>query len=188
MRHVSFKHLNRHAKNIAQKELVRVLADAALEWYGIDSSPIVQGLPSNVPRVAAHEAVVDSVFLADDGHLVHLEFQSTPEPDRYRFLGYASALATTHRAPVQVVVYLTGRTPPPRCSTHAVSGFRRSLSSSGRGTASRWRSGCTAWWTADRRGTVPACWASRTGPLCAIRGDAVGARDLGGQDGRRAAP
>lgn len=91
---------------------MRVLADAALEWHGIDSPPIVQVLPSNVPRVVAHEAVVDSVFLADDGHLVHLEFQSTPEPDLYRFLGYASALATTHRAPVQVVVvYLTGRPP-----------------------------------------------------------------------------
>jgi hypothetical protein len=29
---VRFERLNRHAKDIAQKELVRVLTDAALEW------------------------------------------------------------------------------------------------------------------------------------------------------------
>jgi hypothetical protein len=56
--------------------------------------------------------IADAVFRADDGRIVHLEFQSTPEPDLYRFRGYASALATTHRAPVQVVVvYLAGRAP-----------------------------------------------------------------------------
>jgi hypothetical protein len=47
--------LNRHAKVIAQKELVRVLADAAIDWYGIDSPPIVQVLPPNVPQILAHE-------------------------------------------------------------------------------------------------------------------------------------
>ncbi len=102
----------RHAKDIAQKELIRVLDDAAVEWYGIDSPPIGQVLAPNVPQVVAHESVADAVFQADDGRIVHLEFQSTPEPDLYRCLGYASALASGHRALVQVVVvYLSGRQP-----------------------------------------------------------------------------
>lgn len=50
---------------------------------------------------------MDRVFEPDNHTLMHLEFQSTREPNLYRFLGYAVALTLQYRQPVRtVVIYL----------------------------------------------------------------------------------
>ncbi len=53
------------------------------------------------------ERLLDRVFEPDNHTLMHLEFQSTREPNLYRFLGYAVALTLQYRQPVRtVVIYL----------------------------------------------------------------------------------
>lgn len=99
--------LPHNAKDIIQKVLAQVLQDTLIEWYGLDLPPIVSVLPPNLPTWTVHERLVDSVFLTEDGDLLHLEFQSTAIASLDRFAQYALALAVHHHRPVHtVVIYL----------------------------------------------------------------------------------
>jgi len=105
---------SRQGKDIVQKVLVQVLADAAPAWYGLAVPPITAALPTHLPQVSVRESVVDAVFRTADGSLLHFEFQSTREPTLYRFLDYAARLVVTYQAPVQVaVIYVTAVAHPP---------------------------------------------------------------------------
>lgn len=148
---------------------MRVLADAAIDWYGIDSPPIVQVLAPNVPQVVAHESVADAVFRADDGRIVHLEFQSTPEPDLYRFLGQTSALASS-RFTVEAVLCHSCNIPGRRSQRVRPGRSRRRPRCRAGRAWPRWR----WWWHSPR-------------PFCLLRGIQEGIRaglKAGREEGR----
>lgn len=63
------------------KSLTEIFANRVLDFYDINTAPIVRAEPANLPSITVQEKTMDFVFyLADDSYL-HLEFQSTQGPE-----------------------------------------------------------------------------------------------------------
>ena len=102
-------------KDIIFKSLTEIFANRVLDFYDINTAPIVRAEPANLPTITVQEKTMDFVFyLADDSYL-HLEFQSTKSPeDLKRFLEYDVALCRKNDKPVHTyVVYGAGITDAP---------------------------------------------------------------------------
>ncbi len=99
--------ISREAKDLVQKMIGDVFQSSLTEWYGLTGMRIIATRPSAVPLISIQERLLDQVFELDDHTLMHLEFQSTREPNLYRFFEYAATLTVHYRQPVRtVVVYL----------------------------------------------------------------------------------
>lgn len=99
-----------HHKDIIFKSLTEIFANRVLDFYDINTAPIVRVEPANLPTITVNEKTMDFVFyLADDSYL-HLEFQSTRGPDELeRFMEYDVALYRKHHKTIQTyVVYGAG--------------------------------------------------------------------------------
>ena len=99
-------------KDIIFKSLTEIFANRVLDFYDINTAPIVRAEPANLPTITVQEKTMDFVFyLADDSYL-HLEFQSTKSPeDLKRFLEYDVAFCRKNDKPVHTyVVYGAGIT------------------------------------------------------------------------------
>jgi len=104
-----------NSKDLLLKHLAQSLSGRALEWMGIDDVHIVSALPTEQPVLDMHGQFMDSAFLTDTGVLLHLEYQSSREPDLYRFLKYDAVLSETYKKPVRtVVLYTDGLEAPDR--------------------------------------------------------------------------
>ncbi|KLU59343.1 hypothetical protein CEB3_c43290 [Peptococcaceae bacterium CEB3] len=80
-------------KDILFKSLTEIFANRALNFYDINTAPIVRAEPANLPTIKVQQRTMDFVFyLADDSYL-HLEFQSSQGlKELGRFLEYDVAL------------------------------------------------------------------------------------------------
>ena len=109
--------LPRNAKDLVMRWLCDVLAGNSLRALGPTLPRTVARLSPDVIHVDLRHALPDVLFRAEDGSLVHLEFQMTSaRPDLRRFLGYdAVALARYADAPRVETVVLYG----PRIGTTA---------------------------------------------------------------------
>ena len=96
--------ISRQAKDVIQKLIVTVHRDAAIAWLGLDVPPVVDTLSPDIPVIEIHENLLETVFLTEDGCLLHLEFQTNPIASLDRFLAYATALGLRHHRPVRTVV------------------------------------------------------------------------------------
>lgn len=99
-----------HHKDIIFKSLTEIFADRVLNFYDINTAPIVRAEPANLPSITVQEKTMDFVFyLADDSYL-HLEFQSTQGPEELeRFLEYDIALFRKRKKMIHTyVVYGSG--------------------------------------------------------------------------------
>ena len=96
--------ISRQAKDVIQKLIVTIHRDAAIAWLGLDAPPIIDVLSPDLPVLEIHENLLESVFLTEDGSLLHLEFQTNPIPSLDRFLAYATALVLRHHRPIRTVV------------------------------------------------------------------------------------
>ena len=78
-----------HQKDIIFKSLTEIFANRVLDFYDINTAPIVRAEPANLPTITVQEKTMDFVFyLADDSYL-HMEFQSTQGPEELgRFMEY----------------------------------------------------------------------------------------------------
>lgn len=97
-------------KDIIFKSLTEIFADRVLNFYDINTAPIVRAEPANLPTIMVQEKTMDFVFyLADDSYL-HLEFQSTQGPEELeRFLEYDIALYRKRKKTIHTyVVYGSG--------------------------------------------------------------------------------
>lgn len=104
---ISYQH-----KDILFKSLTEIFANKALNFYDINTAPIVRAEPANLPTITVREKTMDFVFyLADDSYL-HLEFQSSQGPKELeRFLEYDVALYRKRRKQIYTyVVYAAGVT------------------------------------------------------------------------------
>ena len=111
---VSSQELPRNAKDRVQKVLAAALGEVLPQWYDPALPRVVSVLPAHVPLLHVQENLLDSVFLTEDGYILHLEFQSSVEPNLLRFAHYALALIQAHQRPVRtVVIYLGAVTTAP---------------------------------------------------------------------------
>jgi predicted transposase/invertase (TIGR01784 family) len=101
-----------HHKDIIFKSLTEIFSNRVLDFYDINTAPIVRAEPANLPTITVQEKTMDFVFyLADDSYL-HLEFQSTKGPEELeRFMEYDVALyRKRHKMIHTYVVYGAGIT------------------------------------------------------------------------------
>ncbi len=101
-----------HHKDIIFKSLTEIFANKALDFYDINTAPIIRAEPANLPTITVQEKTMDFVFyLADDSYL-HLEFQSTHGPEELeRFLEYDVALYRKRKKIIHTyIVYGAGIT------------------------------------------------------------------------------
>jgi len=99
-----------HHKDIIFKSLTEIFANRVLNFYDINTAPIMRVEPANLPTITVKEKAMDFAFyLADDSYL-HLEFQSTQGIEELeRFMEYDVALYRKHHKTIHTyVVYGAG--------------------------------------------------------------------------------
>lgn len=99
-------------KDIIFKSLTEIFANKVLDFYDINTAPIVRAEPANLPTITVQEKTMDFVFYLTDDSYLHLEFQSSKSPeDLKRFLEYDVALCRKNDKPVHTyVIYGAGIT------------------------------------------------------------------------------
>ncbi len=97
-------------KDIIFKSLTEVFANRVLNFYDINTAPIIRAEPANLPTITVQEKTMDFVFLLADDSYLHLEFQSTQGPEVLaRFLEYDVALYRKQKKTIHTyVVYGSG--------------------------------------------------------------------------------
>lgn len=77
-----------------------------LRRFGLAFADIVDGLPSELPILEVRNQQADLLFRLADESILHLEFQSTQEPEGLkRFFAYNLAVYLHYDQPVQTVVF-----------------------------------------------------------------------------------
>ncbi len=95
--------------DIIFKHLGRLLIGGSLRALGIDAPPATAVLPTELPQVSVRARAIDYLLALPDGSCMHLEFQSTAEPDDVtRFLVYDALLYERDRTRIRTVVIYTG--------------------------------------------------------------------------------
>jgi hypothetical protein len=106
-----------HALDVIFKLEAQALATALPRWLGLALPRIMAHFPTEVPRLDLHLQQLDSVFLLDDGSLLHLEFQAAYlRYDLIRFAEYDLGLHREHRRDVHTAIFYgpaVTRRPPP---------------------------------------------------------------------------
>ncbi len=91
------------------KHLGPLFAGESLRALGIDLPPATAVLPTELPQVSVRMHAIDYLLRLRDGSCLHLEFQSTSEPDDIaRFLVYDAHLYERDGAPIRTVVIYSG--------------------------------------------------------------------------------
>ncbi len=83
------------------KALTRSLSGGALEAVGVHGVELTEPVPTELPATTMR---MDAAWRMIDGRIFHLEFQSTREPNLYRFLEYDVRLAQHHTTQIRTVV------------------------------------------------------------------------------------
>ncbi len=83
----------RTGNDIVAKHLTNALAGEVLSVIGIHNARVVRALPTELPKVEVRQEFTDIMLELADGRLLHLEFQTTREPNLYRFGAYDWAIA-----------------------------------------------------------------------------------------------
>jgi hypothetical protein len=106
-----------HALDVIFKLEAQALATALPQRLGRALPRIMAHFPTEVPRLDLHLQQLDSVFLLDDGSLLHLEFQAAYlRYDLIRFAEYDLGLHREHRRDVHTAIFYgpaVTRRPPP---------------------------------------------------------------------------
>ncbi|AEJ44363.1 transposase [Alicyclobacillus acidocaldarius] len=100
--------LARNANDIVAKHLTNALPGDVLSVIGITHANVVRAVPTEIPKVEVRQEFTDIMLELADGRLLHLEFQTTREPNLYRFAAYDVAIAERYRRPIRTVVLYTG--------------------------------------------------------------------------------
>ena len=96
-----------NAKDILLKHLAVTMGEVGLAWMGVEGVQVIEAIPTELDEVDIRSGFIDVGFTLADSTLLHIEFQTTLEPNLYRFLLYDARLTTTYRNPVQTVVLYT---------------------------------------------------------------------------------
>lgn len=83
------------------KALTRSLSGGALEAVGVHGVELTEPVPTELTATTMR---MDAAWRMMDGRIFHLEFQSTREPNLYRFLEYDVRLAQHHTTQIPTVV------------------------------------------------------------------------------------
>ncbi|WP_304459043.1 transposase [Alicyclobacillus sendaiensis] len=97
----------RTGNDIVAKHLTTALAGEVLSVIGIHNARVVRALPTELPKVEVRQEFTDIMLELADGRLLHLEFQTTREPNLYRFGAYDWAIAERYKRPIRTVVLYT---------------------------------------------------------------------------------
>ena len=97
------------SQDILWKRLRPLLGGRSLRSLGIEAPPATAVLPTELPEVSIRMHVIDYLVELADGSCLHLEFQSTSQPDDLvRFLLYDARLYERDRKRIRTVVIYTG--------------------------------------------------------------------------------
>ena len=96
-----------NAKDILLKHLAVTMGEVGLAWMGVEGVQVIEAIPTELDEVDIRSGFIDVGFTLADSTLLHIEFQTTLEPNLYRFLLYDARLTTTYHKPVQTVVLYT---------------------------------------------------------------------------------
>ena len=93
--------------DIIFRNMTEQFREKALDFYGIDTAPIVSVEPTDLPAITVNDRRMDFMFLLADQTYLHLEFQTTfHEQDLDRFLQYdVSAYEKFKKRIKTVVIY-----------------------------------------------------------------------------------
>ena len=100
--------LARNTNDIVAKHLTNALPGDVLSVIGIHDVHVVRAVPTEIPKVEVRQEFTDIMLELASGALLHLEFQTTREPELYRFAAYDLAIAERYRRQVRTVVLYTG--------------------------------------------------------------------------------
>lgn len=98
----------RNSNDIVARHLAGAVPHEVLEVIGIRNAYVTRVLAADLPRVEVWQDFADILLELEDGRLLHLEVQTTREPNLYRFLHYDAAIAEKYRRKVRTVVLYTG--------------------------------------------------------------------------------
>ncbi|GMA59512.1 hypothetical protein GCM10025858_40160 [Alicyclobacillus sacchari] len=104
---MSTMEIARTGNDIVAKHLTNALAGEVLSVIGIHNARVVRALPTELPKVEVRQEFTDIMLDLADGRLLHLEFQTTREPNLYRFGTYDWAIAERYKRPIRTVVLYT---------------------------------------------------------------------------------
>ncbi|SIT10091.1 RpnC/YadD family protein [Alicyclobacillus vulcanalis] len=97
----------RSGNDIVAKHLTNALPGEVLSVIGIRSARVVRALPTELPKIEVRQEFTDIMLELVDGRLLHLEFQTTREPNLYRFGTYDWAMAERYKRPIRTVILYT---------------------------------------------------------------------------------
>ncbi|ACV59954.1 transposase [Alicyclobacillus acidocaldarius] len=97
----------RSGNDIVAKHLTNALPGEVLSVIGIHDAHVVRALPTELPTVEVRQEFTDIMLELADGRLLHLEFQTTREPNLYRFGTYDWAMAERYKRPIRTVILYT---------------------------------------------------------------------------------
>jgi len=100
--------LARNANDIVAKHLTNALPGDVLSVIGIPDANVVRAVPTEIPKVEVRQEFTDIMLELASGALLHLEFQTTREPELYRFAAYDLTIAERYKRPIRTVVLYTG--------------------------------------------------------------------------------
>lgn len=96
----------RQRNDIVLKRIAAAMRGGLLRRFGLAVPDIVEGLPTELPVLEVRSQQADLLFRLADESILHLEFQSTQEPDNLkRFFAYNLAVYLHHDRPVRTVVF-----------------------------------------------------------------------------------
>lgn len=98
----------RNVKDILSKHLLGAFPEDGLEVLGISDVHVVRTLATELDVVEIRQEFTDIVLELDDNTVFHVEFQTTREPELYRFLMYDVQLAMKFGRNVRTVILYIG--------------------------------------------------------------------------------
>lgn len=91
--------------DIIFRNMTEQFREKALDFYGINTAPIVRVEPTDLPTIKVNDRRMDFMFLLADETYLHLEFQTTyQEQDLDRFLQYDVSAYEKYQKPIQTFV------------------------------------------------------------------------------------
>ncbi|MET3508193.1 hypothetical protein [Halalkalibacter oceani] len=91
--------------DIIFRSMTEQFREKALDFYGINTAPIVRVVPTDLPIITVNDRRMDFMFLLKDDTYLHLEFQTVfSEKELDRFLQYDVSAYEKYKKPIQTVV------------------------------------------------------------------------------------
>jgi hypothetical protein len=102
---VSQPRVARQSADIVLKLIAAALGGDLFARFGVPLPPIVDALPTELPRLEVRTQHTDQLFRLADDSILHLEFQTTLRPgELVRFAAYNLAVGQQYEQPVWTVV------------------------------------------------------------------------------------